>query len=129
MEVCLWNKYFLLDMYRNIQTFAFKMLPECSSWASMNGAVQRSFLTPNRNMFAGKFVRVFEKNCIVKWVGFFATFCWLWDTLLENLKFFLKTANSRDVHWNVWTNIKNCMSEIIFSKNGFQKWHFKSFIF
>ena len=43
--------------YRNIQTFAFKVLQECSSWASRNGVVQILFLTPQRNMFAGKFVK------------------------------------------------------------------------
>ena len=36
----LWNKNFLTEIYRNIQTFAFKMLQECSSWAIRNGAVQ-----------------------------------------------------------------------------------------
>ena len=50
----LWNKNFLKEIYRNIQTFAFKVLQECSSWASRNGGVQMIFLTPNRNMFAGK---------------------------------------------------------------------------
>ena len=57
MKVCLLNKNFLADLYRNIQTFALKMLQECSSWASRNVAVQMFFLTPNKNMFAGKFVR------------------------------------------------------------------------
>ena len=33
-----------------------------------------------------KICKVFERNCIVKWVIFFASFCWLWDFLLENLK-------------------------------------------
>ena len=33
------------------------MLQECSSLALRNGAVQIFFLTPNRNMFAGKFVK------------------------------------------------------------------------
>ena len=96
----LWNKITLAEMYRNIQTFAFKELEECSSWASRNGAVQMHFLTPNRNIFPGKFlsqkgfwlycgsilistssellfvkwVRVFEQNCIAKWVIFFASF-------------------------------------------------------
>ena len=99
----LWNKNFLTEIYRNIQTFAFKVLQECSSWASRNGAVQMFFLTPNRNMFAEKFLRFFGRNCIVKWVIFFASFCWLWDFLLENLK--LK-RNSEDVRWNIWANIK-----------------------
>ena len=35
----LWNKRFLKEIYRNIQTFSFKVLQECSSWASRNGAV------------------------------------------------------------------------------------------
>ena len=39
-------------MYR----LAFKVLQECSSWASGNSAVQVYFLTPNRNMFTEKFV-------------------------------------------------------------------------
>ena len=50
------NKNFLREINRNIQTFAFKVLQESSSWPSGNGAVQIFFLTPNRNIFAGKFV-------------------------------------------------------------------------
>ena len=95
---------FLVDMYRNIQTFTFKMLQECSSlhcvksvkirsysgpyfpvfkyremrsrtlylgtfyavWESRNGALQMFFLAPNKNMFAQKFIKLFERNCIVK---------------------------------------------------------------
>ena len=72
----LWNKHFYREIYRNIQTFAFKVLQECSSWASRKGAVQIFFLTPNRNMTAGKFVKserflaVLQEHIIfnVKWV-------------------------------------------------------------
>ena len=39
----LWKKNFLKEIFRNIQTFAFKALQECSSWASRNGAVQYFF--------------------------------------------------------------------------------------
>ena len=45
---------------QNIQRFAFKILQEYSSWASRNGAMQMFFLTPNRNMFAVKFVSFSE---------------------------------------------------------------------
>ena len=55
----LWSKNFLIDIYRNIQIFAFKVLQGCSSWASRNGAVQMFLLKPNRNMFAGKVKKVF----------------------------------------------------------------------
>ena len=44
----LWNKNFVKEIYRNIKAFAFKVLQECSSWASINGAVQIFFLAPNR---------------------------------------------------------------------------------
>ena len=37
--------------------FTFKVLQECSSWASRNGAVQMFLLTQNRIMFAVKFVK------------------------------------------------------------------------
>ena len=37
------KKNFLKEIFRNIQTFAFKVLQECSSWASINGAVQYFF--------------------------------------------------------------------------------------
>ena len=47
---------FLREICRNIQTFAFKVLQESSSWASGNGAVQIYFLTPNRSIFAGNFL-------------------------------------------------------------------------
>ena len=53
-------------MYRNIQTFAFKLVQECSSWASGNSLVQMFFPTPNRNMFAGKFVKL-ERLLAVLW--------------------------------------------------------------
>ena len=48
-----------------------------------------------------KWMRFFGRNCIVKWVIFFASFCWLCDFLLENMKI---KKNPDDVHWNVWTN-------------------------
>ena len=53
----LWNKNLFTEIHRNIQTFAFKVLQECGSWASRNRAVQMFFLTPNRNMFAGIYVK------------------------------------------------------------------------
>ena len=34
---------YLTEIYRNIQTFSFKVPEECSSWASRNGAVQIFF--------------------------------------------------------------------------------------
>ena len=52
----LWDKNFLMEIYRNIKTFAFKELQEGSSWASTNDEVQIFFLTPNRKMLAGIFV-------------------------------------------------------------------------
>ena len=51
------NKTFLTEIYRNIEMFTFKVLQECSSWASRNGAVQMFLLTQNRIMFAVKFVK------------------------------------------------------------------------
>ena len=62
----LWNKNFLMGIYRNIQTFAFNVLQECSSWTSRNGVVQMFSMTPSRNMFAGKFVKS-EKLLTVLW--------------------------------------------------------------
>ena len=55
--LCLWKKKVSYIVITNIQAFAFKVPLQCSSWASRNGAVQIFLLTPNRNMFAGKFVR------------------------------------------------------------------------
>ena len=62
----LWNKHFLTEIYRNIQTFAFKVLQECSSWGSRNGTVQMFFLTPNRNTSAGKFLKT-ERFLVALW--------------------------------------------------------------
>ena len=45
------TKIFVKKVYRNIQTFAFNVLKECSSGASRNGAVQIFFLTPDRSVF------------------------------------------------------------------------------
>ena len=56
-----------------------------------------------------KWVRFFERNYIVKWVIFFASFCWLWDFLLENQKIKKSSGNA---HWSVWTIIKkSCIPE------------------
>ena len=68
----LWKKTFLREIYRNIQTFAISVLQESSSLASGNGAVQMFFLTPNKNMFAGKFVN---------WESFLAVF---WEHFIFN---------------------------------------------
>ena len=71
------EKYFFFkEIYRNIQTFAFKVLQECSCWAPKNGVVQIFFLARKRNMFAGNFVKserflfAFREHIIftVKWV-------------------------------------------------------------
>ena len=55
--LCLWNKNIIKETYRKMQAFTFKVFQECGSWASRNDAVQMLFLTPNRNMLAGKFVK------------------------------------------------------------------------
>ena len=111
------EKKILTEIYRNMQTFVFKVPQKCSSWASRNGAVQIFSLTPSRNISAGKYlkserflavlrehvfsmsselrfaksVRSFAQNCIVI---FFASFCWLCGFLPENLKLI---RNSEDV--------------------------------
>ena len=96
-----WNKNFLTEIYRNIQTFAFKVFQKCSSWESRNGAVQMFFSNTKQKHFAGKFVKserllavlqehiffnvkwvevhkmsvkFFEWNCIVIWVSFSLVF-------------------------------------------------------
>ena len=101
----LWKKNSLKKMYRNIQTFGFKMLQECSSWASRNGATKLKHVCWKickvkqvlavlwkHSTFNVKWVevckmsKVFEQDCIVKCVIFFASLFWLWDFLLENLE-------------------------------------------
>ena len=113
---------------RDIHKYTYICFEECSYWVSRNGPLQIFFLTPNRNMFAGKFVKwvyklqkfliVFREHIIFdirwvevhkisevfwvkpywKWMIFFASFCCLWDFLLENLK---SRKTSDDVHWTV----------------------------
>ena len=87
---------FLREIYRNIQTFAFKVLQESSSWASGNGAVQMIFLTPNRNIFAGKFVN---------WESFLAVF---W----EHVIFDFKRVEIREMSEAFWVKLYCKMSDI-----------------
>ena len=59
----------LTAVYRNIQTFDFQMLRECSTWMSRNGAVEMFFsffVTPTRNVF----LDVFQEYifCNVEWI-------------------------------------------------------------
>ena len=71
-----WNKNFLTEICRNMQTLALKVLQECSFGASGRAAVQMFFLTPNSNIIAEKFVNserllaVLQEHIIfnVKWV-------------------------------------------------------------
>ena len=126
----LWNKNFITEIYRNIQTFTFKVLQGCGSWASRNDAVQMLLLTSNRNMLAGKFVKservlavlrvqfvvnvklveirkmgeVFWAKLYCKMSDFFRYF--LLALRLSARKSDIKN-NSDNVHWNVWANIKN----------------------
>ena len=76
----LWNKIFLKEIYRNIQTFAFKVLLECSSWACRNGAVW------HHQMFAGKFL---------KWKMFLAV---LREHILFNVEL-VEVGKMIDVFW------------------------------
>ena len=119
------------------------MLQESNYWASRMGAVQIFFLTPNRNMSAGKFVKwerediifnvkwvevrkIVERNCIVKRVIFFASFCWLWDFLLENLKLRKKT-----LVMSIGTSgqiKKRCMPEVILLKTKKKIWNMRFWI-
>ena len=92
----LWNKNFLRDIYRNIQTFPFKVLQESSSWASGNGAAQMIFLTPNRNIFAGKFVN---------WESFLAVF---WDHVI----FSFKRVEIRKMSEDFWVKPYYKMSDL-----------------
>ena len=55
----LWNKNFLNYIYRIIQTSAFKMLQECSSWVSRICAVQTFFLIKKEEHLC-------RKNCEVR---------------------------------------------------------------
>ena len=137
----LWNKNFLREVYRNIQTFAFKVLQESSSWASGNGAVQMIFLTPNRNIFAGKFVNwehflaVFWEHVIssrkrieirkmseVFWAKLYCKMSDLFDWFLLTLRFSAINSgvkrSSDDVHWNVW-------AKVVRPKKYFQKRNYK----
>ena len=61
-----------------------------------------------------KWVRFFERNCIVKWVIFFGSFCWLWDFLLNNLKLWWCPLERVDEY-----------TKVVCSKKYFQKNAFK----
>ena len=82
----LWNKNFLKEIFRNIQTFSFKVLQECNSWPSRNDAVQYFFLTPNRNMIAGKVVKS-ERSLAV-----------LWEHIIFNVKW-VEVRKMSDLFW------------------------------
>ena len=124
------------EIYRRLLSKYFK-----NAVLGRQEVVQIFFLTPNSNMSAGnllkserflavlrehiffnvkrvevrKWVRFFARNYIVKWMISFASFCWLWDFLLQNLK--LK-RNSDDVHCNVWVNIKKLYAQNSQKKNS-----------
>ena len=106
----LWGKNFLTEMYKNIQTLHFKLFKnavlgrqemvqcKCFFWHQAEyvcwkicwkgfwmccGSILFSISSEFRFI---KWVSFFKQNWIVKWVIFFANFCWLCDFLLKNLK-------------------------------------------
>ena len=97
----LWSKNFQMDIYRNIQTFAFQVLRDavlgrlervqckCFFWHQTETCFwlccEGIFFIMLSVLKFVKWVRFFVRNSIVKWI-FFASFCWLWDFLPENLK-------------------------------------------
>ena len=115
---------FFKETFRNIQTFAFKVLQECSSWVSRNDAVQIFFLTPHRNMFARKFVKSERFLAVLGSILFSLStelriilaklYCKMCDLFCKLLLFLRLSARSFEikkkfsdcVHWNVWTTIK-----------------------
>ena len=136
-----WKKIFLIEIYKNIFLFGAR-----------NNICIAPFLTPNRNMFSGKFLKservvsVLQENIVLsvkvveickmsevfwaiqycKWVSFLTNFCWLWDFLLENLKLRKTLMMSSGTCGRVW---KICVPKIIFSSKEFQMWDSESFIF
>ena len=81
----LWSKSLRTEIYRNIQTFAFQVFRESSSWPSRNGKFVKwlRFLVVLGSIFftmlrGSKFVK--WVNCIVKWIIFSTSF------LPENLR-------------------------------------------
>ena len=95
------NKTVRTEIYRNMQICAFQVLWECSSLEPRNSAVQIQnhrpesffvcimgvyFIVMLSDLRFVKWVSFFERNCILKWVIFFASFCWILDLLPENLK-------------------------------------------
>ena len=90
------------------------------------------FFDPNQNMGGGKFAkwvafltiflffkffywRFFERNWIVKSVIFFASFCWLWDFLLENLKLKYEVLNHLFSSPNfIFRTVLGCFSQCNF---------------
>ena len=59
----------------------------------------------------GKWVIFFEWNCIVKCLIVFASFCWLWDFLQENMKLKKTLIMFFGTSGQIWIR---CMPEIIF---------------
>ena len=88
------KKNLRLEIYSNIQTFAFQVLREYISCASRNGAVQMFFLTQTRNMFARKFAN---------WVRFFAV-------LLKNIFFDVEWVEVRKTSKVFWAKLYCKMS-------------------
>ena len=79
----LWNKHFLTETYKHIQTFAFQVLGESSSWASRHGTVQMFSDINQKHVYWRKVSKVF--SCIFftmfselnlrTWVRFFELNC------------------------------------------------------
>ena len=126
------------------------MLQESSSVASGNGAVQMFFLTPNRNLFAGKFVNwesflaVFWEHfvfnfirveiceiTVVFWAKLYCKMSDIFRWLLLALRFSATNSgikNTLMMSTGTW-GLKMYARNNIFKKKELQIWVFESFIF
>ena len=118
------------------------MFQECGFWASGNDPVQMLFLMPNRNMFAGKFVKskrvlaVLREQFVVNvklveiremsevfWEKLYCKMSDFFRWFLLALRLSLRKSEIKNIsdnaHWNKRTNIKNLYAWInIFKKKN-----------
>ena len=90
----------LLGVYELCSAIFFWHQPEeICSWLCCSSI----FVIMSSELRFVKSVRFFEQNCILKWVIFFASFCWLWDFLPENVKLIDKVQMWGFYSFNFWS--------------------------
>ena len=98
----------------NFKKISIKM-KNCWTWYE----AQITSISMSSKLRFKEWLRFFDRNCIVKWVISFGSFCWAWEFLLKNMKLKKKKKLA------MFLERVHEFRKLVCPKKVFQKYNFK----